>query len=184
MLDETRAQLLQDVYYISNKNPIILGLLQREVEVITHILFNIHANKVHYWRDFGDDAWEASTRFIEMYLKHSEWMCKSFRNRLYLEVKYQLYNDKKKKQDFYLSDEEVSETIQNLPKPETEDYLWVLEDLKFDKPEYYKKIMFDCYTSRTYKQFILKLSEYTSKRWIYDYSIRLNKLYKYTRRRR
>jgi len=183
MLDETRAKLLQDVYYISNRNPIILGFLQREVEVISHILFNLHAKKVHYWRDFGLDAWEASTRFIEMYLKHPDWVCKSFRNRIYLEVKYQLYNDKQKRHDIHSSDEEVPIDAQSLPKVEQEDTRWVLEDLKSDYPEYYSTILFECYRSKSFKDFILNIKDFIPKRYIYDNAGKLKMLYKNTRRR-
>jgi hypothetical protein len=182
MLDETRAKFLQDVYYISNQNSLILGLLQEEVRTIAHILFHIHARKTKYYADFTDHAWKASTRFIEMYLKYPNWKCKSFRNRVYLEVKYQLYNPKVQRDDA-IKWAPLEDAIILEKKEEDEDTRWVLEDLKSSQPDLYSTILFDCYKSRTYKSFILKLSTYTSKRFIYDNAKKLNYLYKYTRRR-
>lgn len=182
MLDETKAKFLQDVYYISNQNSIILGLLQEEVRTIAHILFHIHARKTKYYADFTEHAWRASTSFIEMYLKHSEWRCISFRNRIYLEVKYQLYNPKVQREDAisWSPLEDVPTTLVD----DVEDTRWVLEDIANSQPQYYSTILFDCYKSRTYKSFILKLSTYICKRWIYDNAKKLNYLYKYTRRKK
>lgn len=181
MLDETRAHFLQDVYYISNRNPIILSLLHNEVNILTKILFDIYSRKIGFKRDFTEDIWNASTNFISMYLKHPNWRCKSFRNRLYLEVKYQLHNPQIKRIGV-VKFVEIPETLEVKEKELKEDVRWILEDIKFSQPEFYSTILFDCYRARTYKSFILKLSTYVRKRWIYDHSSRLHNLYKNTRR--
>lgn len=181
MLDETRAHLLQDIYYISSQNPMILGMLHEEVVTISHILLNIQARKTKYIKDFTTEAWESASNFISIYLKRPGWICESFRNRIYLEIKYELYNPKKKKYD-QIKQTELDESIcKDLPQ-EKEDSIWVLEDLKFSFPEKYSKILFDCYKARSYKSFILTISKYLTKRQIYDHALRLNVLYKNTRR--
>lgn len=183
MLDETRAHFLQDVYYISNRNPIILSLLHDEVNILIKILFDIYSRKIDFKRDFSDDIWAASTNFIEMYLRNPGWKCKSFRNRLYLEVKYQLHNPKAKKLDA-IKYTEMPETLETTQAEDREDDRWVLEDLKSSQPDLYSTILFTCYRSKTYKSFILRLSTMVSKRWIYDNATKLNYLYKYTRRKK
>lgn len=183
MLDETRAHFLQDVYYISSRSPIILGMLQEEVRTISHILLHIQARKTKYFKDFTEDAWQTSTSFISIYLKNPEFKCNSFRNRIYLEVKYQLYNPKQKREDA-VKYVELTQTNEYsiLPTDEPEDVRYVLEDIKDSKPENYNVILFDCYKSKSYKSFILKLDSYLPRRWIYDHAVRLKLLYKNTRR--
>lgn len=181
MLDETRAKLLQDVYYISNQNPLILNLLTKEVVKLTEILTLIHSRKIKFYRDFEEDIWNASTQFVQMYLKNPNWYCNSFRNRIYLDIINTLHKPKVRKHDDAKL-QPLDDNQAELPKAVKEDDGWVLEDVKFDHPDKYKWIMFECYRARTFKSFILKLSTKIPKRWIYDNATKLNKLYKFTRR--
>lgn len=179
MLDETRARALQEMYIIS-KHPVILSHLRHEIECMSLPLFVSQLKKTGYRMDnerLDELAYESSTRFIEMYLKNPDWECRSFRNRIYLEVLFFLYSPKAKQQPH----EELDETV-HTPEPEyEEDTRFVIEDIMSDTT-YWRNVLMDCWRSKTYRSFILTINQYVDKKWIYDHAIRLHKLYVYTRK--
>lgn len=182
-LNETRAKALQDIYLIC-RHPTALGWLQLEVESMCRPLISYQAKSTgcHFSQDrMQDIAYEASTRFVEMYLKNPEWTCKSFGKRLHFEVLYFLYDNKKGKR-IHENSEDISQMqIEAEVKDEVEDTRFVIEDIMSDTV-YWRNILLNCYRSRTYRSFILSIEPIVGRRWIYDHSARLYKLYKNTRR--
>lgn len=179
MINETRCKTFQNAYMVS-LSPVILVLLQREVEAIAKPLCVIQVKKTGGWistERVDEIAYESSTRFMEMYLKNPNWYCTSFRNRIYLEVLYFLYSKKARA----IEEEALPYNLTIDIPDQLEDVNYVLEDIMFDTP-YWRNVFIDCYRSRRYKEFILKCTQYVSKQWIYDHAIRLRKLFLYTRR--
>lgn len=181
MIDQKRARLLQDIYNISKSNQ-VLGLLHQEITQIAQSILWLKIKKSGIkMDDIHQAAWDAATRFIEMYLKHEDWNCNSFTTRIDLEVKYYLYNPKKQKRE-KAEKYELDPNMQEYDKQEKEDTRWTLKDIKYSQPENYSFILYTAYTSLSYKSFIIRLSTKLSKRWMLDHAQRLKLLYKYTRR--
>jgi hypothetical protein len=180
MLDETRAKALQEIYLVS-KHPIILGCLRSEIESMSQPLFILQLKKTgfHMPKDTIEElAYDASTRFIEMYMKDSNWECRSFRNRIYLEVLFFLYSKKKKNEK---CQDELDVNMASPEKEHDEDTRFVIEDLMSDTV-YWRNVLIDCYKAKSYKAFIITINAYLDKKFIYDHAVRLHKLYIHTRR--
>jgi len=189
-LDETKAKFLQDVYFILRDNSpesagIVLSWLEQEVKIIAEILARIQARKTDYILPATIQVPAlAASRFIEMYLKNSEWECRSFRNRIYLEVLFFLYGPNTMRAEQYLNivNTDVSElNISNAEEEKKEDIRTVIEDIRALKDG--DKIILICSKAESYKKFILKIAEFLPRRKIYDFAVRFRLLYKNTRRK-
>lgn len=179
-LNENRAKLLQNIYLIS-RHPTALGWLQKEVESMCNPILIYQSKSTGYMFDEETKkniTYEASTRFIEMYLKNPEWYCKSFGKRIHFEVLFFLYDRKKKNE---IQTEEIEENIQQKDKDYVEDTTFVIQDIMSDTV-YWRNILLNCYKSRSYKSFILSIEPIVGRKWIYDHAKRLHKLYINTRK--
>lgn len=179
MLDETRAKTLQDLYLLT-RHPLLLSHLRSEIENMSRPLFSIQSKKTGFVlsRERRNElSYEASTRFCEMYLKNPLWYCRSFRNRIYLEVLFFLYSPKFRREP----EEELLPNTKMEEKLVEEDDNFVIEDIMSDTP-YWRNILINCYKSKSYKSFILSIEPIVGRSWIYDHARRLHKLYKFTRR--
>lgn len=180
MLDETKVRALQSAYLIT-RHPHFLFHFQQEVQSLIQNIIFYKTSKSGYYMDedrIQELSWDASTRFIEQYLKRSSYSCQMFSTRLNSEALYALYNRKRKSREKF--ETRLFDTIE-IKEPEyKEDTRWVLEDLKSDT-EHWKRLFIDCYKAKSYKSFLLKASEYVSVRWITDHQQRLKKLYRHTR---
>jgi len=182
MLDEKRAATLQTMYLVS-RHPVILVELQREAEAMCRPLISQQLKKtgISFFpkEKINFISYESSTRFMEMYLKNPEWVCRSFAARLNLEVIYHLYNKKNKQLDKL---EDISTQPISNPEPvQQEDTRFVIEDIMSDTV-YWRNVLMNCYRSKSYRSFILSIEPIVGRRWIYDRAQRLHKLYKNTRR--
>lgn len=179
MVDERLARSLQETY-LETRDQTTLAHLKAEVEAIAASLARKHMAKTGCY--YSDDdmmilADACAIRFIEQYLKHEDWMCRKFAPRVMLEVKYYLYNRKAKREEPVQIDNNVQEAEHVRP----EDTGHILGDI-IASNKYWRNVLLDCYKAKSYKAFILGISSYSRRRWIYDHAERLHLLYKYTRR--
>ena len=179
MLDEKKAHRLQIAYHITHDGMVYMAL-QEEVYNICCVLLQLQCGKTGYNlsnREMVTLAQSSSERFMQLYVKHPNYVVKSFRNRLYLEVKYALYSPKRRK-DERIEEADISTYTELVsPTPELpEDTRYVIEDLMEDFT-YWRNIILDAYSCKSYKKFILSIEKYTTRRAIYDHAERLHKLF-------
>lgn len=191
-LDETRARFLQDVFFIlrepglpvSTSAGIILNHLRDEVKVLTEILLSIYLRGKNFFVINKPELIErASLDFIEMYLKDEDWVCRSFRNRIYLGMLSAVHGSYKQIQERHEKTEDIhSFQIPNPEKPKQEDTRTVIEDIR-ELPRG-DDIIIKCYKAQSYKKFIFDIASFVPRRVIYDFAKRFRLLYKYTRRKK
>lgn len=124
-----------------------------------------------------------AVRFIEMYLKVPGWKCENFGKRIWHEVMYYLHGDRPGTLRRIEKNEvgEIPEAV-TMPEPvESESTADSMGDIIGSQP-YWRNVVIDCYKAKTYKGFVLAISAYCGRRWIYDHAARLHHLYKQTRR--
>ena len=171
-MKKSKIYTLQDIYLCTRSN-LILDLLYKEILILAEKIVYKKQHKMPFQKQ-KERAESAAIRFLQMYLNHKNWSCYNFPVRLGLDVTYVLYRKEQRNID------NMYQLNYNLTAPEPvskENLDSVLEDIQADSI-HWKKIFLLCYKARSYKKFILDLSEIESKRFIYDHAARLHKIYK------
>lgn len=180
-MKESERQELQKIYLQTRDEKILFKIKNESFKLCKIIIFKelrrTGLKQTMEQIDFISD--DASMRFIEMYLKYPSWSCRSFPSRLRHEVLYQMYNRKKKLLDKTVSINNIEiESTDNFKKENTD---FVIQDIICDTI-YWRNVFLNCYKARSFKSFVLSLTQFVSKRWVLDHAARLKKLYKFTRR--
>lgn len=177
MINDKLVLQLQEKY-LSSRADYDFEKLRTAVQGIAKSLILLKLKGKDIYLDADEKSYDASIRFMMMYLKHPTWSCKAFAFRIDCEVKYILYNKKQQKIDKEI---EIPETVFYTEIQLKEKTNRVIEDLMEDS-EYWRNILLDCYKSTSFKLFILKLSKYHNRQFVEDHFDRLKLLYKNTRR--
>jgi hypothetical protein len=130
---------------------------------------------------------DALHRYMERYFRNPDYRASAPRALMVYDAMYILYDIRVPSGDrrWYAR----NAPIPNIPEviaevqPEREDIRWALLDIAMGHPDY-QHVLITCYRAKTYRTFILTISGYTPRRWIYDYARRLNYLYRMTRPRK
>ena len=185
MINCVLAESLQE-RYLETREDLDWEALRKEVEQIAIALLYAEAKKRGFYRpDLEDFAYEASTRFMEMYSpqkKNPNWRCQSFSYRVGCEVRYLLYNKKQQRIDQELDFDPAMECEGPAPSRwESLDH--VIEDLMEDTP-WWRNVLLDCYKARSFKAFITSIAAYQDREFCETHILRLKDLYKNTRKTR
>ena len=177
MINDKIVKELQSKY-LENRTDSNFENLRTAVQGIAKSLIMLKLKGKDVYLDVEEKSYDASVRFMMMYLKHDTWSCQAFAFRIDCEVKYILYNKKQQKIDKELEIPETAFYTEVTPKETTDN---VIEDLMEDC-EYWRNILMDCYKSTSFKIFIMKCSKYVNRQFIEEHFDRLKDLYKNTRR--
>jgi hypothetical protein len=176
MIDERKAHELQAEYLLT-RSPEKLSELYTEVKNIAKVLILLKIKNFKSKEEIEDLSHLSATRFIENYLSKDHWICKYFAKRINFEVIFYLYpRSKRSDSDVELMEELEYEEV----KEEPENLNFVLQEIKDDTEEW-EKIFLLCNKAKTYKDFIIGITAYVTKQWIYDHAKRLYKFYYNTR---
>lgn len=178
MINDSLAKELQTTYLASRLDK-DFAALHKEIQNIATSLIFLKIKGTGVYLDVREKSWDASTRFMEMYLKNPNWVCSAFAFRIDCEVKYILYN--KKQRQFDSESEIPPDHI--LPQPTKKENIDnVIEDLMEDSV-YWRNILIDCYRAKSFKAFVTKMSAYHDRAFMEEHILRLKALYKHTRRK-
>lgn len=180
MINETRVRALQSAYLVTRK-PTFLFHYQQEVQnIIKKIMYYklIKSGVIYPQYKMEEISHDASIRFIEQYIRNTEYVCMQFSSRLNKEALFALYDKKIKAKD---RNEMPLYEDMSICVDVKEDDTWVIEDIMSDTI-YWRNVLLDCYKATSFKKFLITISAYVSVQWITDHVKRLKKLYKNTRR--
>ena len=180
MIRDKKVIELQSIY-LSDRSDTNFYELYKEILQISRALLFIKAKKSGIFIDVDTLSEDAALRYMEMYLKDEKWFATNIVKRLDFDILYVLYNKKQRQHD--LESIELDTTLEIYP-PERiieESLETVIEDFMEDSI-YWRNILLDCYKSRSFKEFITKLSAYENRKFCEDHIERLKNLYKNTRR--
>jgi len=126
--------------------------------------------------DIDDIALDVTIRLMQRFKDQPLYRVRNFISAVYFESQYRLYNKNQQQVDKTI---EVPETIPCGKQEESESGDFFLLDILAEP--WGKQAVLILYRSSSYRQGVLKLAEFIPKRTLYDFALRLNKLYKSSR---
>lgn len=178
--------LLQDIYLKDRSersfNCFYTSVLKAAKSVVYKLITRSHKSTDLLYIE--EAAYDATSRLLIRYTTNCSYRSTNVLGSIYWECRFILHDKRHKSSNRYWAEhnKEWHDGLNLIAKPvkskESTDH--VLLDIIAGHPSW-KQVFLDVYKSSSYKRFILTLSTYSPKQWIYDYAARLKLLYKYTR---